>query len=394
MFRLQALPFVLILALVAPACFNEEQAPVAYRQTLNELILEEARTCSSGFDYPQRLIDGLSVQLIEELRCMDEGWLEFYEPCQQPGCIYDDGPQPLAARPEVLAALRQAALLEDDFISIRAGYRDVGMQYYSRWYKENCNSSFPAAAPGESNHQGGRAVDVTYYNFWWDRLIEVGFEHPYDNDRPHFELVGDATFRAESAELQSLSITAFQRLWNRNYPEDPILEDGVYGPATQARLGASPVDGFAIGACPPGGDDEDAGEDVDAGPDVPEDAVGDTDEPVPDATFDTGDVSDEDAVIEPDVAEDVVDEVEAEPDVAEDVVDGREDPITDAADETQSEGFGRFEHEPARLKSREGCATQRPRSSGPWWGLLLAGVVATRRAGFARRSQKRGHPAS
>lgn len=389
MFRLQALPVVLTLAIAGIACSGQEQAPVAYRQTLNELILEEARTCSSGFDYPQRLIDGLSVQLIEELRCMDESWLEFYEPCQQPGCIYDDGPQPLAARPEVLEALRQAALLEDDFISIRAGYRDVGMQYYSRWYKENCNSSFPAAAPGESNHQGGRAVDVTYYNFWWDTLLSVGFEHPYDNDRPHFELVGDATFRAESAELQSLSITAFQRLWNRNYPEDPILEDGVYGPATQARLGASPVDGFPIGACPPGGGDGDAGEEVDVEPDVA-DGIDDAAEDGHDAVLDAGDTADEDVVFEPDAPGDVADEVEGEPDLPEDA---QEEPAADVPDEGSGEGFGRFDHDPERLKSRGGCASLSPRSPASMWLLLLTGAVVARRCCFAGRRQKRGHPA-
>lgn len=355
--------------LLFAGCADEQQSRVEYRQTLNELVLEDARTCSSGFDYPQRLIDGLSVQLIEELRCIDENWLEFYEPCQEPGCIYADGPQPLAARPEVLTALREAATFEGDFISIRAAYRDVGMQYYSRWYKENCSSSFPAAEPGASNHQGGRAIDVTYYNFWWDTLIDVGFEHPYENDRPHFELVGDAAFRAESAELQSLSITAFQRLWNRNHPDDVILEDGVYGPATRTRLGDSPVDGFLIGACAPGsgGDDEDATDDTD-------DVMDDTDEEVVDDVSDVADDADEE------VFDDVGDVAD---DTDEEVVDAAEDDEGDTPDARVS-GFDRFEHDEQKLSSQRGCQTSVARSPlSLAWPVLLC-LVAFRVPRFYR----------
>src|SRR6185295_1573448 len=35
-------------------------------------------------------------------------------------------------------------------------------------------------------------------------------------------------------------------LWNLNNPGDVIAEDGAYGPMTEARLMASPADGFAI----------------------------------------------------------------------------------------------------------------------------------------------------
>ena len=294
--------------------------------SLDGLLLENARTCAAIYTYPQELIDGLSTQLIEELRCMDDRWLEFYEPCQEPGCIWPHGPQPVAARPEVLRALEAAAAERDDYISITAAYRDVAMQYYSRWYKENCNSNFAAAQPGGSNHQGGRAIDVRYYDFWWDTLLDHGFEHPYSNDRPHFELLEDEAFRDESLALRSLSITAFQRLWNRNNPDDVIPEDGIYGPATKARLGASPVEGFAIGACPAGSNGEDVGVQPDVG--VEPDASDDVD------TSDPADVQDELDVVE-DVAEEVVEDIAEEvvEDVAEEVVeDVAEEVVEDVAD--------------------------------------------------------------
>lgn len=221
-------------------------------QSLDALLLEDARRCESVYTWPQELIDGLSAQLIHELQCMDSSLLAWYEPCKSVGCIWAVGPQPHAIRPEVISALEAVAASKNDYITIEAGYRDVAMQYYSRWFQENCNSAFNAAEPGKSNHQGGRAVDVKYYAHWWDSLLEFGFDHPIPSDKPHFELRGSGAFRDESEELKVLSVLAFQRLWNRNNPDDLLAEDGIYGPRTKQRLGASPVAGFPEFGCEDG----------------------------------------------------------------------------------------------------------------------------------------------
>lgn len=127
---------------------------------------------------------------------------------------------------------------------------------------------------------------MRYYNFWDETLLEHGFEHPIPTDAPHYELFGNAAFRDESAYLQELSVLAFERLWNRNNPEDAIAEDGVYDAETKARLGDSPVEGFPIGACPAGsgGDGWDAGP-VDGGPDTSDTGA---DIGTPDTGADTG----------------------------------------------------------------------------------------------------------
>ena len=52
-----------------------------------------------------------------------------------------------------------------------------------------------------------------------------------------------------SPDIRGMDVHAFQRLWNRNHPEDPIDEDGVYGPNTDARLAQAPAEGFPIGTC-------------------------------------------------------------------------------------------------------------------------------------------------
>ena len=58
----------------------------------------------------------------------------------------------------------------------------------------------------------------------------------------HFDYTG-----AGAEDLRGADIQAFQRLWNRNHPEDPISEDGAWGPATEARMKAAPAAGFAKG---------------------------------------------------------------------------------------------------------------------------------------------------
>lgn len=372
-------------AFATAACGPDHRdEPARYRMTIDELLLRDARTCSSGFEYPASLVDGIGRQLVEELRCMDDTWLEFYTPCREPGCIWADGPQPLAMRPEVIDALQEAAASADDFISITAAYRDVAMQYYSRWYKENCNASFDAAIPGESNHQGGRAIDVRYYDFWFDILLAHGFEHPIPTDRPHFELVGTAAFRAESAELQRLSITAFERLWNRNNPDDRIPEDGVYDEATKARLGQAPVEGFEIGPCAPGTGGDDAGAPdagaTDAGTDADDDADAGTSDAGGDASDDGGPT---------DVTPDSTADAQADPDDPSDLADGGDGSDADAAD-ADSGRPGDANGDPVTSPDRDDA---RPAPTRPAPAVLSAATqtstVRTRGCASARAA----HPA-
>jgi hypothetical protein len=51
-----------------------------------------------------------------------------------------------------------------------------------------------------------------------------------------------------SVDARGADVLAFQRLWNRNVPDDAIEEDGEYGPITRDRVRRSPAEGFPIGA--------------------------------------------------------------------------------------------------------------------------------------------------
>jgi len=65
-----------------------------------------------------------------------------------------------------------------------------------------------------------------------------------DQDPVHYDYVGQG-----GVDIRQLSVRAFQRLWNVNNPQDKIAEDGIYGPATEARLLRSPVKGFSKNIC-------------------------------------------------------------------------------------------------------------------------------------------------
>ena len=100
-----------------------------------------------------------------------------------------------------------------------------------------------AAPPGTSNHEGGLAIDIDQYITWRNTLETRGFQWFGPADDVHYDFVG-----AGATDKRALGVTAFQRLWNRNNPNDPIAEDGDFGQATAIRMAKSPAAGFALGA--------------------------------------------------------------------------------------------------------------------------------------------------
>ena len=70
-----------------------------------------------------------------------------------------------------------------------------------------------------------------------------GFSWLGASDPVHFDYKGSGT-----VSMKGLSVRAFQRLWNRNNPNDKIIEDGSYGASTESRLAKAPVGGFPKGA--------------------------------------------------------------------------------------------------------------------------------------------------
>lgn len=112
-----------------------------------------------------------------------------------------------------------------------------------RWYGAGLCGITLAASPGTSPHESGLAIDTSEYTAWRPELEAHGWRWHGSGDLVHFDYVGGGAM-----DIEGLSVLAFQRLWNRNHPEDPIAEDGDYGPQTEGRLRMAPISGFATGA--------------------------------------------------------------------------------------------------------------------------------------------------
>ena len=194
----------------------------------------ESSSCSTG--------DGLELsrQIADEVDCIMPGQLVRFEAING---IAFTGSAVLPylgadARDDLYAAAAAGGMP----LQINSGFRTVVQQYLLRRWFELGRCSIPAAAePGQSNHESGRAIDVQNYGVWIAMLDQHGWKHTVPGDDVHFDHLA-------SPDIRGADVLAFQRLWNRNAPDDPITEDGSYGAMTEARIKRAPAEGFGIGA--------------------------------------------------------------------------------------------------------------------------------------------------
>jgi hypothetical protein len=134
-----------------------------------------------------------------------------------------------------------AAILEKGHkLPLFHALRVLPQQYAFRTWLEQGRCSIPAAAkPGRSNHERGNAIDVDDLSSWKSVLNHHGWIQTVSGDPSHFEFNGE-----HDSAFNQKGILAFQKLWNKHNPNDPIEEDGTYGPETEKRLKASPIAGF------------------------------------------------------------------------------------------------------------------------------------------------------
>lgn len=213
----------------------------------------------------------LSRQIAEEVDCMLPGQLVALD--EGAGIVFTGSAVLPYMSSDARAALLDAAA-DGGEIQLNSAYRTVVQQYLLyRWFEDGRCGITAAAPPGSSNHESGRAIDV---NNWPERrnVLEAnGWEQTVPGDEVHFDFL-------DSPDIRGSDVQAFQRLWNRNHPDDLIDEDGEWGPMTEARMAQSPAEGFAVGALcgaddpsdDPGGgdglDDPPGGGDNDDGPGV------------------------------------------------------------------------------------------------------------------------------
>jgi len=195
----------------------------------------ETTSCSTD------VVLALSIQIAEEVDCLMPGQL----------VPFDAGPTIALTGAAVLPYLASdarddlyaaAAAGAGQVVQINSAFRTVVQQYLlRRWFELGRCGITAAALPGASNHETGRAVDVNNYTAWISTLGAHGWDHSVPGDPVHFDHLA-------SPDLRGADVLAFQRLWNRNAPDDPIPEDGTYGPMTEARVQRAPAEGFGLGA--------------------------------------------------------------------------------------------------------------------------------------------------
>ncbi len=229
--RFALAPRVALAATLATGCATDA-LDVNYGETsAAATVADQVATigCSTA------VVLGLSRQIADEIACaMPNQFIDF----SAPGIVLTSN----AVLPylQAGAAADIQTVAKTRTVAVNSAFRTPPQQYLLRqWYLTGKCGITAAATVGRSNHESGRALDLSGYSL--SAMTSNDYAHSVPGDAPHFDHV-------ESVDLRGEDIKAFQRLWNRNHPEDVIAEDGVYGPMTETRLRAAPATGFTVGA--------------------------------------------------------------------------------------------------------------------------------------------------
>lgn len=222
---------------VDPIVAEGEEAEDVFSEVMaGSVDAAAASTCSTAS------VKGLALQIIAEANCLSPG--AFVALPSRPNLVaashvflYLEAP----ARDRLVQALDANP---SKTMTVNSMLRTLPQQYLLRqWSGDGACGIGLAAPPGASNHETGLAIDVNEPNSWRASLEARGFDWFGPADVVHFDYAGPGAI-----DQRTIGIRAYQRLWNRNNPNDKIAEDGDYGLATEQRLRKSPAAGFALGA--------------------------------------------------------------------------------------------------------------------------------------------------
>ena len=122
---------------------------------------------------------------------------------------------------------------------INSALRTPMQQHLIRQQAQRRECGIQAAAPPPfSNHNSGLAIDIQDSGDWRPYLERHGWQWLGAWDPMHFD------YTAGGEDLGSAQVLAFQQLWNEHNPKAPLIEDGIWGPATAAAVERSPAAGF------------------------------------------------------------------------------------------------------------------------------------------------------
>ena len=212
-----------------------DQAPEVLETTVQQVRVDRVSGCSLA------AVRGLDAQIVDEMNCITPDTLVRFDDLN----VELGGTSTWALlQPGARAAFGRAVNARGVTFRVNSAYRTIAQQYLLyRWYREGRCGIGLAAQPGRSNHQSGLALDVSDYPGWRPFLEAEGWDWLGAGDPVHFDYRGSGV-----RDIRDQAVQAFQRLHNRNNPDDQIAEDGAYGPQTEARLQAAPAEGYEVGA--------------------------------------------------------------------------------------------------------------------------------------------------
>ncbi len=193
-------------------------------------FVKDAPGCSTS------IVNGLSQQLIHQMNIVLPNALVSFD---ELNVDLEDAAwaylQP-RARQALEAAIQERGIR----LSVNSAYRTIAQQLLLYRWGRGCGYGL-VARPGRSNHQSGLAIDIDDPYGWRPCLERHGWRWLGSKDPPHFDYVGGGT-----RDIRGTAMLAFQKLWNKNNPNDRIAEDGSYGPQTGSKLNHTLADGFEI----------------------------------------------------------------------------------------------------------------------------------------------------
>jgi N-acetylmuramoyl-L-alanine amidase len=182
-------------------------------------------------------VKGLDLQLLYQINLIKPGLLVRIDDI--PDLILGSSVHPwvqAGVRKCLINALKARSGVK---MTINSAYRTIVGQQLLRSHYENKRCNIVAAAPpGKSNHNNASAIDIEDANEWKDALSRNGFKKLGDFDPMHY----DCTLG--TIDMTSVSITAFQQLWNLANPRNKLTVDGQMGQLTTTRLKNAPIEGF------------------------------------------------------------------------------------------------------------------------------------------------------
>ncbi|NJR31619.1 MAG: peptidoglycan-binding protein, partial [Chamaesiphon sp. CSU_1_12] len=194
------------------------------------MLLMDCRSCSTN------LLNALDKQLIAEMLDLAPGALVNIS--KIPGLVLADSAAHPYLVPAAAKALGKAIASGGIDMTANSIYRTIAQQMLLFQNKGRCG--IVAAPPGDSNHNGGLAIDIED-PYWWQIFLEVaGWKKLGDWDRMHFDF--------PAANIRALSIRALQRLCSKNGIR--LAVDGRLGDRSMAALRQSPIEGFEIALTP------------------------------------------------------------------------------------------------------------------------------------------------